>query len=107
MMLHIAELERKTDLAAKNPVFVALRFRTEARMKFGIDFVHANNANVVRKQSVRSPQQIAGRNWVLDTKRGHLRQGVNAGIGAAGTSYLHGLSFDFGYYLLERSSNAV
>src|SRR5579864_9082828 len=103
MMIDIAAIERRADLAAKDPVFVGLRFGLETRMEIEWSFFHSRDADVRRQQTIRGSAQILQRNRVLYAQRGHLRDGMNPGVRAARSGHLYCATFDLTEDLLQRS----
>ena len=65
-------------------------------MKIWRGFLRGKNADIARQQTVYGAAQIVDRNRIVQVERSHLRQRVDAGIGAAGTLNLYRSAFDRG-----------
>jgi len=65
-------------------------------MEMEFSFNKIGGANGVRKQVVQGPAEVVERDPVGEGEGGGLCQGMDAGVGAAGTGDLDGRALDFG-----------
>src|ERR1022692_3274320 len=100
-MVDVAAFEGWADLSAKDAVLVSFCFRFEPWMKIEVCLFGSRDADIARKQAVHGSRQIIHRDRIVNGECGHLRQRVNAGVGAPGASHWHWLAFDSRDHFLQ------
>ena len=104
-MVHVQPVKGRADFGAQDAVFVGLGARVEARMKIRRGVFHRQYSDIARKQPVHGFAQILRRDGIGQVESRHLRQGVDAGVGAARRVDMHRLAFDLREHGFEHALN--
>jgi len=94
MMMQIALVEGRADFAAPDAVLVRFGGGMEARMEVAYGFGEFEDADGGRKHVIRGTHEVCGGNRVSQRESGGLGQGVDTGVGTAGTGDFDGAAFD-------------
>jgi outer membrane protein len=105
MVMNIAAFKRRANLAPENPIFVRFSLGLKSRMKAGLALPDASNANGIGQAPVQHMKHMIHRNGVAQIEDGHLRQGMNAGIGAARPSHVNRGAFQLTQHRFQLALN--
>src|SRR5439155_14042257 len=103
MVMHVATLERRADLAAQDAVLVSFRNCSVTWMKIGRRLLNLEHPDVARQQAVHRFAQVRQRDGIGEGKRGDLGQGVHARVSSPGTRYMYRNAFNPGKYRFDRA----
>src|SRR6266550_2643848 len=103
--MHVRPLERATDFAPQNAIFVYFGLGVEAWMKIGMHLFSGEHADRGRQQAIDGTPQIRRRDGVGDSKGRYLFQRMYAGIGSARPGHMHALAFHAGKDLFQDALN--
>ena len=103
--MHVPPFERRADLTAENPVLVRLGTGVANGMEVSSRFIHSQDANGTRKQSIDGSTQVVRGNGIAEGKSCYLGQRMNARISAAGTGDVDGPALNLSEHVFEDSLN--